>query len=313
MKKRNLRLDYLLVVALSLTFMYIVVDASSEPLLPPTNTEVIIAGVAHTASLLKSGKGHFKHYGHAYFEEKKEIIDEKREVDPSTGTVNAASSTRSVEAFEFAFSNKYSYFKSANGEVISDGKVQLIIPSPQNISASYGNFFPPFPLNPRDRGLWYQRQELSDYLYQHKEAIRLVGNETVDGVRCYVLEMPDSRVSGTTLTFWIAPDGGFRLIQSLHARKTEKTIVKIQWQQWKTEKGDAVWFPRHSITLFTREGQKTPLRNEGKITDFQPNIDVSHLFDLQISPETRIMNTDIGKLITFKELGWRTFQTHPSR
>lgn len=313
MKNRNLRIDNLLVFALSLTFMYVVFDANSEPLLPPTNTEVIIAGVARTASLLKSGKGHFKHYGNAYFEENKEVIDKKRKAESSAETVNAASSTRSVEAVEFAFSNEYSYFKSANGEVISDGKVQLIIPSPQNISALYDNFFPPFPLDPRDRGLWFQRQELSDYLHQHKEAIRLIGNETVDGVRCYVLEMPDSRVSGATLTFWIAPDGGFRLIQSLHAKKTEKTIVKIEWQQWNTVEGDSVWFPRHSVALFTREGQKTPLRNEGEITHFQPNIDVSHLFVLQISPETKIFNTEIGKLTPFKELGWQTFQTHSSR
>jgi len=282
----------------------------AEPplLLPPIGTELIIAGLEHSEALLKSGKGHFKLYSAAYFEKKKEIVDEKKEKDLKTGSDRVIQRTRLVEELQFAFSREHSYFKYLDGEVISDGKIQLIIASPDQISMVSGNPFPPFPLDPRDWGLWYNRQKLSDYLRQQKK-VRVIGSEKVDGIPCYILETPDPKVQEATVKFWVAPEGGFRLIQSLHETKTRKNTVKIEWQRYQTGEGNDIWFPKHGIALLTKEGEKTPSRNEVEITDFQPNIDVSYLFVLQISLDAKIMNTEIGKFTTFKEISWQKLET----
>jgi len=286
---------------------------------PSIDVESIIAGLAQTESLLQSGKGHFKLYGDSYFRH---------------GVEQLVEGVHTTKELGFAFSGKHSYFKyerlpeerqlpSVAGfkpelpphevslESISDGKIQLKIvllgdnaspyitmhPEPYNTSTSK---------EPRNWGLWNRGQRMSAYL-RELEGVRVMGSERINGIHCYILEASPPQTQGVTEKFWIASEGGFRLVQRLIETRGDKRLIKIEWEHYQLGEAN-VWFPKHGVSLSTTVGEKTPFRNEMEINDFQPNIDVSSLFDLQISPETQVFNADTRKHITFQEIGWQPLE-----
>ncbi len=281
--------------------------AESIPLLPPVDIEFIIAGLAHTESSLKSGTGQLKFSMANYFRKSggdKEITIEKNRRKQKR-TIS------SVEEFKkFAFSGTHSYFKKDNTEFVSDGNVQLVISPHGSITMYSEDVFPPEWLDPRDWGLRYKRQRLGDYLRQQKE-VRFIGSEKVDGIPCYVIQMPDSRTEDAIVKFWIAPERGFRLVQILYKTNTRTDMTRIEWQEYHLEEGQVAFFPKRGVTIFTSEMEDEPSRNEVEITDFKPNVDVSPFFDLQIPPETEITNPSLNKPITFKEIGWKKLGESP--
>ena len=284
---------------------------ANQPLLPPIDAELIITGLKHSESLLKSGTGRFKFYGSAYFAEKKKNlkIDEGKINKGTDGGIQ--SKTVLIEELLFAFSGEHSYFKflgMGSGEIIFDGKIQLTIPHSKQILMRYGYFNPS---DPRGWGPWYKKQKLSDYLGQ-QEKIRVVGGENLDGIPCYIVETQDPKLQDAVVKFWIAPRNGFRCVQTLYETGTRRQLRKIEWQgyQLKGQENEFVWFPKHGISLSMKrsnpkEPWSKPFRNEAVITDFQPNIDVSHFFHLQIPPETKIFNVELKQSTTFKEIGWQ--------
>ena len=276
--------------------------AESKPPLPPIDLEVIIAGLAHTESLLKSGRGKLKLYMASYFNQSKsdkEIIIKQVEKGRSR-------TFSSVEELEFVFSKSHSYFINDGSRFVADGNIQLVISPHGSISMYSRVAYPPEGLDPRDWGLWYRRQRLSDYLRQYK-GIRLIDNEKVDGIPCYVVQTPEKSAEDPIIKFWVTPENGFRLVQIRHQTQTEKTLIKFEWQSYQLDGKQQVWFPKRAVSISTSETETEPVQNEIEITDFKPNIDVSELFNLQISPETEISSPRFSQSITFEEIGWQQF------
>ena len=54
-----------------------------------------------------------------------------------------------------------------------------------------------------------------------------------------------------------------------------------------------------------RTDEKVSAKLEVEVMEFQPNVDVTSLFDLQIPPDAKVWNVDLRRWFTFKELGWR--------
>ena len=278
--------------------------AESKPPLPPVDLEVIIAGLAHTESLLKSGRGKLKLHMASYFSRSgpdKEIIVKK-------GQKGRRRTFSSVKELEFAFSKSHSYFKDRNGsKFVADGNIQLVISPQGSISMYLRVAYPPEGLDPRDWGLWYRRQRLSDYLRQQKSA-RLIGNEKVDGIPCYVIQTPEKSAEDPMVKFWITPENGFRLVQIHHQTQIQKALIKFEWQAYQLDGKQRVWFLKRAVSISTSETGAEPVQNEIEITDFKPNTDVSDLFDLQIPPETEISSPGFSQSITFEEIGWKQFE-----
>ena len=277
--------------------------AESKPPLPPIDLEAIIAGLAHTESLLKSGRGKLKFYMASYFSRSgpdREITVKK----PARGHSRTISS---VKELEFAFSKAHSHFNNDGSKFIADGNIQLVISPHGSISMYPRVAYPPEGLDPRDWGLWYRRQRLSNYLRQQKSA-RLIGNEKVDGIPCYVIQTPEKSTEDAIIKFWVTPEDGFRLVQIHHQTQIQKALIKFEWQAYQLDGKQRVWFLKRAVSISTSETEVEPIQNEMEITDFKPNTDVSDLFDLQIPPETEISSPGFSQSITFEEIGWKQFE-----
>ena len=278
--------------------------AASKPLLPPIDLEFIIAGLSHTERQLISGTGHFKLFGVDYFSEKERIVDEKKETDTQNPQIDQRLiELNAVIERQFVFNKEHSYFKDifADGtvaHVFLDGKIILYPGSP--IAFNYGNLYEDVD-DPRNWGIWFRGQKWSDYLWGQTE-VRVIGSEAVDGIACYILEMPFPHAGYDVLQVWVAPKGGFRVVQTVRKSNNRELALKLEWQRYQLQTG-VVWFPKHAVLLYRDE--EGPLRNEVEITDFQPNIDVSSVFDLQILPETKVFHIELSQFTTFKEIGWR--------
>ena len=277
--------------------------AESKPSLPPINLNFIIAGLAHTESLLKSGKGKLKLYMASYFRQSRP----DREITVKKPTKGHSRTISSVEELEFAFSKAHSHFNKDGFKFIADGNIQLVISPHGSISMYPRVAYPPEGLDPRDWGLWYRRQRLSNYLRQQKSA-RLISNEKVDSIPCYVIQTPEKSTEDAIIKFWVTPEDGFRLIQIQHQTQTRKSLIKFEWQAYQLDGKQHAWFPKRAVSISTSETEVEPVQNEIEIIDFKPNTDVSALFDLQIPPETEILNPQLNRPVTFKEIGWKKFE-----
>ena len=193
--------------------------AESKPPLPLIDLEVIIAGLAHTESLLKSGRGKLKFYMASYFNQSRS----DKEITVKQVEKGRSRPFSSVEELEFAFSKTYSYFNNDGSKFIADGNIQLVISPQGSISMYFRVAYPPEGLDPRDWGLWYRQQRLSDYLRQQK-GVQLIGNEKIDGIPCYVIQTPEKSAEDPTVKFWITPENGFRLVQIHHQTQTRKNL-----------------------------------------------------------------------------------------
>ena len=285
--------------------------ATPKPLLPPIDLEFVIAGLAHTETQLESGKGYFRHFPGINFSEMNWFANEEKGTHDSFLLHRKLMEYRAVIEIWFAFSGEHTHFKmvAADGtteHIFFDGRITLYSEDAYaDNSFEHGHPFGHIE-TPRNWGIWFKGQKWSDYLRQQKE-VRITGSEAVDGIACYVLEMPYPLGGYHTLRFWIAPQGGFRLIQTVREGNSHKLSVKIDWQQYQLKTG-VVWFPKQAVSLFY-EDKKRPSRNEIEITDFQPNIDVSADLEFPISPETEVYDMGLRKMTTFKEIGWRPLES----
>lgn len=277
--------------------------AESKSPLSPIDLEAIIAGLAHTESLLKSGRGKLKFYMASYFSQSRS----DKEITVKHVEKGRSRTFASVEELEFAFSKSYSYFNTDGSKFVADGNIQLVISPQGRISMYFRVAYPPEGLDPRDWGLWYRRQRLSDYLRQQK-GIRLIDSEKVDGIPCYVVQTLEKSAEDPIVKFWITPENGFRLVQIHHQTQIQKALIKFEWQAYQLDGKQRIWFLKRAVSISTSETEVEPIQNEMEITDFKPNTDVSDLFDLQIPPETEISSPGFSQSITFEEIGWKQFE-----
>ncbi len=300
----------LLIVLFLLICVFIApLQAAPKPLLPNIDLEFVIAGLAHTEVELKSGTGNLKYFAADNFNKKLQRANTKRKTTHSEHLIidEELIEDGTVSELWFAFDEEgHSYFKyflddDRIAHVLFDGRIHLFPGKPH----AFGYGTPEDHIyDPRNWGIAHKGLRWSDYLLQ-QEAVHIIGSEAVDGIACYIVEAPYPGGYYDTMKLWIAPKGGFRLIQVIGESNDRKLSVKIDWQQYQLQTG-VVWFPKDTELLAWEEGEV--FKNEIKVTNFQPNIDVSAYFDLQISPETEIYHMDLRKLIPFKEIGWRTLE-----
>ena len=219
--------------------------ATPKPLLPPIDLEFVIAGLAHTETQLESGKGYFRHFPGINFSEMNWFVNENKGTHTKPFLLHRElTEYRAVIEMWFAFSREHTHFKivAADGtkqHVFFDGKITLYSKNTDAPHAfKYGHPFDHIE-TPRNWGIWFKGQKWSDYLREQKE-VRITGSEAVDGIACYVLEIPYPLAGYHTLRFWVAPQGGFRLIQTVREGNSQKLAVKIDWQQYQLKTGVAL-------------------------------------------------------------------------
>lgn len=278
--------------------------AAPQPLLPTIDLEFIIAGLAHTEAQLNSGTCRLKHFAADHFNTKKIVDKEKEPGIKKPQTKRKVAEIHTVVDVWLAFSGEHNYFKYSYSDSIIqyalfDGRINLYPGKPPAFSAKKSPTYNTY--DPRNWGIWFKGHRLSNYLQQQNGG-RVIGSETLNGIACYIVETLYPVGPYDTTKFWIAPEGGFRLLQAVQEANDHKLSLTIEWQQYQFDTG-IVWFPKHGVLLSS--GKDKLLRNEVEITDFQPNIDVSSFFDLQISPETEVFHLDLEEFTTFEEIGWK--------
>ena len=282
----------------------------SESTLPPVDSDFIIWGLSHSATLVHSGKGKIKIYMGNYF---------KNKVESGIGEDGLA--FENVLENLFAFDGEKSYSKALFGRskgitLVCDGQVTLTIQEnePSFFAVEQG-WAQPALLDPRGWGLWYERQLLSDYLAK-RENVQVIGTESLNGTLCYVVQVPSSAIENSVDKFWIAPDKGFRCVRiqyegtSIESIENEKFIrdiydTTIEYQEFAISDEISAWFPKRGIIVSRRKSDGEQVsKNIMEVTDFELNIDVSNLFDIQIPPDTLVWDLAIRKQIPFEEIGW---------
>lgn len=282
----------------------------SESTLPPVDSDFIIWGLSHSATLLHSGKGKIKIYAANYFKDKVE-----------SGIGEDGLAFENVSERLFAFNGKRSYSRILFGRSkgitsVCDGRVTLTKRENELsfISVAQGWAQPPLS-DPRDWGLWYKRQLLSDYLAK-QEKVQVIGTESLNGTLCYVVQVPSSTIENSVDKFWIAPSKGFRCVRIQYEGTSTESIenetfirnicdTTIEYQEFAISDEISAWFPKRGIIVVRRKSDGEQVsKNIMEITDFELNIDVSNLFDIQISPDTLVWDLAIRKQIPFKEIGW---------
>ena len=278
----------------------------SEPVLPPIDSDSIITGLSHSATLLHSGKGKIKIYAGNYFKDKVE-----------SGIGKDGRAFENVLEGLFAFDGEKIYSKVLFGRSkgitwVCDGQVTLTIREDASFFAVEQGRAQPALLDPRDWGLWYQQQLLSDYLAK-QEKVQVIGTESLNGTLCYVVQVPSSTIENSVDKFWIAPNKGFRCVRiqyegiSIENEKFFRNIcdTTIEYQEFAISDEISAWFPKRGISVTRRKSDGEQLsKNIMEVTDFESNIDVSNLFDIQIPSDALVWDLAVRKQILFKEIGW---------
>lgn len=279
----------------------------SEPTLPPIDSNIIIAGLSNSAKLLHSGNGKIKIYASDYFKDK---------VKSGIGKDGVAFQNFFERLFAFNGEKSYSrvLFGSAKGmALICDGHVTVTTSEiePSFITVEQGWSLPNL-FDPRDWGLWYQRQSLSDYLTKQKNVL-VVGTERLNGVPCYLVQAPNLSNENAVDKFWIAAERGFRCVRIQYEAISIKEVkparyvydTTIEYEEFSISNEYSVWFPKRGILIRRNKSDGKQLgKNIMEVTDFELNIHVSTLFDIDISPDTLVWDLTANVQLPFKKIGW---------
>jgi len=279
-------------VVLILVFFHVLVGYTegNEEVLPPIDEETLIAGLKHAESSIPSGRGrlHFHERGGNGLE---------------------------FDAV-FAFDSYRAYYHYLSGmlegkKLLLNRRLQLCLDVTVRENKIVGlavshtdSLLVPPDLDVRNWGMWILGTPMSQYLKEHK--MRIVGCESLKIERgklpCYIVET-ESYLG--THRLWIAPGKGFRPVKEeirLKKPKNERWEKRFIYTEFKLGKRTG-WFLRKGIWDIVYPGRKVALR-EIEVKDFQPNADISDLFQLDLDPETPVWDESLSKVRPFKEIGW---------
>jgi len=284
-----------------LFFEFLSTGYGKNILLPPINAEFLIMGLKHNESLISSGKGGF----HSRLSSGGKITDE----------FTAA----------FAFDDHRTYYSYKSGPLtgctaLYNKKIHrklYITVRPEDGQISYRIGYTkeePMPPDedPRNWGRCYWGIPLSKYLQDHKA--RIIGQERLkvgsEVIPCYVVRSEPFSKYERNLKFWIAPKDGFRCIQQERISTTrygERLERKRFFYKAYEVNGQKAWFPQRGIYWMfkDRTDEKVSAKLEVEVMDFQPNVDISDLFRVDIDPETPVWDEKLSRLRPFKEIGWQ--------
>lgn len=269
----------------------------AEQSLPPIDSPFLIAGLQYAESLLVSGKGevHFQMEPEPYRQRDSEI---------------------------FAFHQKKAAVHYQSGilkeqRLLFNGEIQLILsPDPKDIGKVGGILLAHqktinLQEDPRNWGIQFLDTPLSQYFQER--GVHLLKSEVLEKKEpCYVVESVYR--DGSPMKFWIAPNGGFRCVQIQYQetwrgidRKPVSSLVTMRIHYKAYQIGEqTAWFPLKGI-------REQRARLEGRFLDrvvmevknFQLNVDVSELFQVNVDAEFPVWVERLGKPIPFKEVGWK--------
>ena len=165
--------------------------------------------------------------------------------------------------------------------------------------------------DPRNWGIQFEGVPLSQCFQRH--GVRIIGTEVIEKEPCYVVE--SLYQNGKSMKFWITINDGFRCLQIQHEAswkgiefsKAIPAVVtfQIQYKAYKTHAQKA-WFPLKGLrTARTKSDNQFLGQVVTELKDFQLNVDVSDRFQVKINPEFPVWIERLGKMVSFKEIGWK--------
>ncbi|RKU11385.1 hypothetical protein C6502_08420 [Candidatus Poribacteria bacterium] len=261
----------------------------AESPLPPIDAQSLTTGLEATESLIVSGKG-------------KVYFTYERKDFPT------------IEDFGFdgqktAFNFHVGILKDRR--VLFDGENELMIHNDPNSEIPKLYLHPRKTTllheDPRNWGLQVYDIPLSQHL--QKNGMKILGSEVLGELPCYIVE---SKCNGEPITFWITPERGFRCVQiqydSMWYNPAPWPTVKTERIEYKAYQigNQEVWFPAAG-------SMKTHRKSDGQflsglnmeVKDFQLNVDVSDIFQVQIEPETKVWVKKMEEFVPLKEIDWK--------
>ena len=268
--------------------------------LPPIDAQALIAGVKHAELLLHSG------------------IAEDVEYTP--GDLATEKST-----FAFKGKSRFCHRVKNNQRFFYDGKLQIGM-SDAGIDNAIVSHLDQFDLDfgsePRNWGPYYRHLPLSEHFLKHgivsiKQGILMIKPDKSQKslrVPCYVVESVYPPNPKLKLRFWLSPKDGFHCLQSqlvgLRWRVGNQSVPSVYtkravYRQYPVGT-ESAWFIKKGWTKVTSQADPNRVLAYSRVEvgNFQPNADVSKLFEPGIPPEHEIWDSTLRRYRPFKELGW---------
>lgn len=265
----------------------------AESPLPSIDSQSLTTGLESTESLIVSGKG-------------KVYFTYERKDFPT------------VEDFGFdgqktAFNFHVGILKDRR--VLFDGENELMIHNDPNSETPKLYLHPRKTTllheDPRNWGLQVYDIPLSQYLQEN--GMKILGSGVLGKLPCYIVE---SKRNGGPITFWITPERGFRCVQIQYDSMWYKipndpapwptvTTERIEYKAYQIDNQE-VWFPaKGSMKTHGKSDSQFLSGLNMEVKDFQLNVDVSNIFQVQIEPETKVWVKKIEEFVPFKEIDWK--------
>ena len=294
MEDKRLWMVYLFVLMIFLSGEH----KGGEATLPPIDPQVIIAGLKHTESLLQTGKCRIHYQGYsklANFKEEHEDIfafDSYRIYRFSlsglilNGKYVGGKDVR--ELYDTKTQTKFAIGKKMRGEI--PVRIDRGINSPFNHSwdpRNYGMRISGIPSTP-----------LSELL--RKNGARIVKVEKIkrskESIPCYVVDSKD-RIWGK-IRLWLDPKEGFLPIK---IRMGDRWFMNINYKPYRSD-GQTVWFLDKGLWWSVDEKGNIVEKRIMEVKEFQPNVDISDLFRVDLPPDTPVWDSNLSKYRPFKEI-----------
>jgi len=305
-------------------FMSASIYAKNKASLPAIDYKVLIAGLQNTESLITSGKGRWVLI---YFVTDNRIYHEFDDIF-------AFDSDKSIEYHTAGTLAGMKYINVRSIPIImaveinEDGKIKRHKDQFEKFVGISISYHEPDPItalqalsamDPRPWGLcWSKEIETCKAKIVGAEEIKVLDSK--EKLPCYVLE-------GNSKKFWVTPKDGFRCVYVEEEGNGTRIRLSIVYKSYNI-KGQKAWFPQKCLgeRFAMKDGKwihaydlnpsdvSLPPEIPGKIvmpdsraevTDFQPNVDVSDMFHLDVGPEELIRDGTLSKLRPFKELDWK--------
>jgi hypothetical protein len=222
----------------------------------------------------------------------------------------------------YAFKGKSIFYKwlnlgNAGIRLFFDGQLQITIPKTETsaVVTHTEQIELDFEEEPLNWGPFFRHIPLSEHFMKYgiisiKKDALIINNKKVS---CYVIESTYSANPNLKVRFWLSPKMDFACLQSeqevnwnIDNKPTQSIIKKCPVYNKYSIGEKTVWFIRSGVSKVFPVAEPDRIVGESKIEvrNFQPNVDVSKLFDPGISPDQQIWDNTLERLRPFKELNW---------
>ncbi|MCD6506777.1 hypothetical protein J7M22_09150 [Candidatus Poribacteria bacterium] len=267
--------------------------------LPPIDPQMIIAGLKHTESLLRAGKCRIRYQGYSKL-------------------ANVREEHESIFAFDLHRIYRYSitgiilngkYLGNKGVRELYDIRTQTLfiigvkVKGRIPVAVERGVNLPfPHSWDPRNYGMRVRDLPTGYPLSRlfEKNGVKIIGVEKMkrgkEEIPCYLVETKE-KIWGK-VRLWLDPQEGFLPIKM---QMGDHWFMEMSYKPYKSN-GQVVWFLEKGMWWSVGEKGDIIEKRIMEVKEFQPNVDISDLFQVDFPPDKPVWDGNLSKYRPFKEI-----------